>query len=428
MVVIKKISVLFLFLFYFISNISIASEILDFESELFIETIIDEIKETNNINKKFDYKIIKNKNINAFVDNTNTIHITSGLIENCSDYIAFLAVIAHEIGHIDKNHIVQRKLVIKNLKNINTISNLSIIAGSLISNNPEVIQSVALSSASSSNYYINFSKDQEREADIYSIETLKKLNLYSSSVIELLETIENQGKKRGLDEEMLKTSTHPYFEERIEIIKFLNKNNINSLDKEKNRNFKYIQAKFLGYSNNITKVSELDDIYKLYANSIIEAKKGNLKESMTKLNKLITIEKNNIFLLETKADILFSYGYIKESIDFYEQVIRELPKNYYAKIRVFENTNIEKLSIKEANDLFFNNINLLTNFYNNKNVLIKYIELSKFNNKNEWTNFLNYWLTKKDNLDEIKNNLIEFKKTKDKKLYNFIDIIYNDLS
>ena len=99
-----------------------------------------------------------------------------------------------------------------------------------------------------------------------------------------------------------------------------------------------------------------------------------------------------IFLLETKADILFSYGYINESIKFYEKVISILPDNFYAQIRIFENTDKNKLSMNESVKLFSKNLNLLENFYNNKNILLTYLKLAKKINKNEWVEFLNYWL------------------------------------
>ena len=39
------------------------------------------------------------------MDKNNDIYITSGLIENCDDYVALLLVISHEIGHVELNHI-----------------------------------------------------------------------------------------------------------------------------------------------------------------------------------------------------------------------------------------------------------------------------------------------------------------------------------
>ena len=100
------------------------------------------------------------------------------------------------------------------------------------------------------------------------------------------------------------------------------------------------------------------------------------------------------FLYETKADILYSYGYIDESIKFYKKVINKYSDNYYAQIRIFENTEIEELTHFEAETLFIENLNLINNFYNNKNILLKYLRLSEYNKKTEWINFLNYWINK----------------------------------
>ena len=128
--VIKKIFfIIFVIISLFSYNLN-ASRILDFETESFIKLLIEEIKKINNLDKEIKFKIISNKNINAFVDQNKIIYINSGLIENCNDYVALLSVIAHEIGHINKNHIAQRKLKYNKLEQINKLSSLSIIAGS----------------------------------------------------------------------------------------------------------------------------------------------------------------------------------------------------------------------------------------------------------------------------------------------------------
>ena len=104
-------------------------------------------------------------------------------------------------------------------------------------------------------------------------------------------------------------STHPYFIDRIEFTKYQNENNKQRFNIETNEQFLFIKSKFLGYSENIEVVNTLDNEYKEYSYSIINAKNGELEKSLKKINNLITIYPSNVYLIETKADILFSYGY-----------------------------------------------------------------------------------------------------------------------
>ena len=426
MVVIKSFINIFIVLLFLIAEEVESSQIIDYEAEEFIYELIDQIKIANDIDKNLNIKIIKDENINAFVDQKNIIYITSGLIENCDDYIALLSVIAHEIGHIDNNHINKRILKRDNLNNINKITNLSLFASSILFNNPEIIKGVFLSGGSLSENNLNFSKEQEREADFYSLETLKKLNLYSNSIINLLLEIEKKSLEKGITKEKLKYSTHPYFDERIDIINYLNKNRGKNLDENLNLKFKFIQAKFIGYKGDITDINKLDDPFKIYANAILSARKGDLKNSLSNLNKLISANKNNYFLVETKADILFSYGYTKESIRFYKKVINKYPDNYYAQIRIFENTNIVKLTNKEIETLFIKNLNLLYKYYNNINLLQKYLKLSDHTSRTEWKKFIYYWLNNNDDNEKIKKTLEKYKETNDKYLFDLIQLIYSN--
>ncbi len=425
--VIKK---FYISIIFFITLISInlkASQILDYESEIFIRSLINEIKKVNNIEQKLKFVIISDDNINAFVDYNDIIYITSGLIQNCEDYVALISVLAHEIGHIDKKHVDERKSKIQDIKNLNSLSTLSIIAGSLVSQNPQYLPSLGVSNAKNTEYLINFNKDQEREADYYSLETLKKLNIYSSSIINLLKNIENKNKERGIDTDDYKLGTHPYFEERIDIINYLNEKKENTFDKNINLKFKFIKSKFTGYNSNLDTIKKLEYPFSEYAYSIYYSRNGNLKKSLSKINKLIQDDKKNYFLIETKADILFSFGYIKESIEFYKLVYNKFPNNYYAQIRIFQNINYEDLSQIEIENLFKSNLNLLYKFYNNKNILFTYLRLSKIIKKDEWQIFLNFWLNKKDDLQIIKKELNKFKQTNNNDLFRLVDLIYDEL-
>ena len=112
----------------------------DFETEEFITDILGDIKKVNKIDKTINFKIINDDQINAFVDYNNVIHINSGLIHYAKDYVALLSVLAHEVGHIDLNHISSRKKKINNIRKYKNLSFLSVIAGSAITQNPGVLQ------------------------------------------------------------------------------------------------------------------------------------------------------------------------------------------------------------------------------------------------------------------------------------------------
>ena len=75
----KKILVFFLF-FIFSLKSGHSSQILDYETDEFINQILEDIIKVNKINKKINFKINNSNEINAFVDINNVIHINSGLI------------------------------------------------------------------------------------------------------------------------------------------------------------------------------------------------------------------------------------------------------------------------------------------------------------------------------------------------------------
>ena len=418
----KKILFLFLFVIFSSKN-CYGSQILDYETEEFVKQILEDIIKVNGINKKIKFKINNSNEINAFVDINNVIHINSGLIIYCSDYVALLSVLAHEIGHIHLNHITQRKETIENSKKYNNLSLLSVIAGSTLTQNPQLLKTSILTSAALSNQYIVFSKDQEMEADLYALKTLNLLNTNSKSIQTLLETIEEKLLNKGFSKDKQRVSTHPYFEDRILLIKNFKDDKKNNFNESFNQKFKYIKAKFVGYSDNEEVLNELNEPFKSYAESIKKARNGDLKISLQSLNKLIKNNDNN-FLLETKADILLSHGYTNEAIKFYKKNLEEYPLNHYAQIRIFENIETKNLSYGDTEEIFQKNKNILYKYFNNKNVIFKYIELAQKLNKSEWLQFFNFILS----INDIEREVFEieinnFKSTKNKDLIKLVNII-----
>tara|TARA_Y100000590_G_scaffold379528_1_gene447203 strand:- start:188 stop:1264 length:1077 start_codon:yes stop_codon:yes gene_type:complete len=348
------------------------------------------------------------------------LFLTTGLIKYCPSNEALIGVIAHELGHLDNFHITKRIESINNLKTFSQIGNLSLIASSIFSNSSEnLIQSMVLNQVGVQNYYASFTKEQEREADIYAVQTLNKLNLSAKPLKKFLRILENKSIKKGINQDSYKFSTHPIYEERYEIIdNFSNNNNRKITD-----NFKFIQAKLFGFTeeNELNLNDYLENDYYIYANSIFLSRKGKLKESLIMINKLIEKYPKYFYLFETKADLLFSHGYSKEANKFYKLVFNQNNENKYVKKRIFE-INYENIS--ENNDdyilkLFNENTNLFNHFYYDNVFLNKYYTLSLTINKNYWSSFIEANIAynknkKKELLINKLNKILE--ESKDKKL------------
>ena len=417
--VIKNYLFILIILFLLFSKSLFSSQIYDYQTEKLLENITSKILSVNSYNKKINFKVINDPFPNAFVNQNNTLFLSSGLLIHSPDYVALLAVIAHEIGHIEKYHVSKRIIEIDDLKNYNSLSNLAAIAGSMIMQQPELMNAVLFNQTAINNIYLNFSQDQEKEADLYAVETLNKLKLPTDSVKEFLSILENKSKFNLLDDELKKFSTHPLFQERYEIIDNKKRKNSNNFDEDLQNEFNFIKAKFMAYTGSDYS-KELEGDEKIYYQAIQNSLSGNLSKSLKKLKILISKHRNNFFIVETKADILLSYGYNKEAIEFYKIVTKKYPKNNYAKFNIFLNTNYndnEKIYLEE---LFFKNINLISLFPNNKVLITKLYKLSKIVESPHWITFFEILLFEKK---DLKKKFIKLqKKTKDNNLKKIIKL------
>ena len=116
----KIFQIFFVFFILIFSKYIFAVQIYDYHTEKFIEKINSEIIKVNSYDKKINFRIYKDDFPNAYVTENNIIYLSSGLITYSPNYVSFLGVLAHEIGHLEKYHVTKRKTEIKNLKNISS--------------------------------------------------------------------------------------------------------------------------------------------------------------------------------------------------------------------------------------------------------------------------------------------------------------------
>jgi len=410
----KKISLILFFFFCFEIK---ATNILDYETQLFTQSIINIICKANDYDKKINFAIVLDDNPNAYIDHNNKLFISTGLLKYAPSYEAVVGVLAHEIGHLDNYHISKRIKSIKNLQNLNQFASLSVIAGSLIANNNDyLIQSLVTNQMGIHNYYQSFSRDQEREADYYAIYTLDKLKLSNVPLIRFLNLLEKKSKQKGITDEYHKFLSHPIYAERYKIIDQITKKEEILFDTKINNKFNFIKAKLFGFTSlEFNQIEEyLDGDYLNYAQSIIFSRKGELKKSLKLINRLLEKKQNYEYLLETKADILYSHGYSEESLKFYKKIIKSYPNNHYVNKRIFDiKFTAESFQNSVYSENIFNNFSFLINiFYNDKELISKFKQIAKKNKKSDWISFFSiYQIIYNDidinyNTEEITNKLL----------------------
>ena len=186
-------------IFFFFTNAEAAS-IYDYQIENIIKDYLSLIQEANQLNSKIKFSIILDENPNAYINEKRILFITTGLLKYTPTYEALIGVLAHEVGHLQNYHITKRIKSINNLRSINQLSTLSVIAASILANNSDFLaQSMITNQMGIQNYYSAFSREQEREADIFAAQTLNKLHISPKPLKKFLKILEKESFQKGLD-------------------------------------------------------------------------------------------------------------------------------------------------------------------------------------------------------------------------------------
>ena len=168
-------------------------------------------KGMDTVSYDYDIYVLKSDQVNAFTAFNGQLFVFTGLIEQTESAEELAAVLAHELAHAERRH------VIKNLvKEIGLSSLILIISGG----DPFVMQEITKMVVSS-----GFSRKMEREADKYAIQYLSAANINPNRLTQFF--LKLKQKNRGIPEGLEWISSHPALKERI---KFVTENTADSVE------------------------------------------------------------------------------------------------------------------------------------------------------------------------------------------------------
>jgi predicted Zn-dependent protease len=163
--------------------------------------------------QSYRFFIVRDGTINAFAGPGGHIGANSGLILSARSESELAAVLAHEIAHVTQRHLA-RSLEAASKMSLPSAAALlaAILIGSQSREGGEA--AIAVATAASAQYQINFTRDNEHEADRIGIQTLARADFNPQSMADFFERMQQQSRYYGnkLPEFL---STHPVTTTRI---------------------------------------------------------------------------------------------------------------------------------------------------------------------------------------------------------------------
>lgn len=149
----------------------------------------------------YDYKfyVVNEPQINAFATLGGHIFIFSGIIKITESPEELAAVLAHEIGHVEERHVVNK---LAKEMGLNVL--FSILTGS----DPVLVGEIARATISSS-----FDRSQESKADLFALKTLEAANISPRYVSKIFRRMKEEQGEYNENLEFL--MSHPNLNKRI---------------------------------------------------------------------------------------------------------------------------------------------------------------------------------------------------------------------
>jgi predicted Zn-dependent protease len=282
----------------------------------------------------FHFFVVMNPAINAFAGPGGYIGVHSGLILTTESESELASVIAHEIAHVTQRHLYQ---AFEDASRLSLPTAASMLAALLIgSQSPEIGQAAIMAiQAGSVQHQINFTRNNEKEADSIGMQTLARSNYDPHSMPLFFEKLQQSSRFYGKGPpEFLRT--HPVTSARIADTrnrseKYGYRQVVDS------KNYQLIKAKLRILSDksgpNTIKLfkkrttrgtDEQKDVAR-YGLALAFHKNEEFSSAIPILNKLVENNPQQSHYATALASALFEGGQRKKSLAVYKRAIEQFP-------------------------------------------------------------------------------------------------------
>ena len=180
----------------------------------YVTTMGKEILNSPKIQKRsiypYNFQVIDDTIINAFCTPGGYVYVYTGLMKFLDNESGLAGVVGHEIAHAERRHVTQR---------LTAYYGVSMLLSFILGGNPSLLAEIAANLFVGLAFLKN-SRDDETEADYYSIQYLKSTKWYPGGITFFFDKIKEEQRKKGstpgdLDRLL---STHPLPNDRISFV------------------------------------------------------------------------------------------------------------------------------------------------------------------------------------------------------------------
>jgi predicted Zn-dependent protease len=164
--------------------------------------------------------VIQDRNLNAFVIDSNHIFIHSGMISRLGTAAELQAVIAHEAAHIANGHIARRTLNARSAKNVVGIG-FALAAAAAASGNSDAAAALGIGiSSSAGRVFMSHTRSEESSADQSSVRYLVRGGVDPQGAVRVMEMFSGQDLVSAARQDPY-ARTHPMSRDRLRHVKAL---------------------------------------------------------------------------------------------------------------------------------------------------------------------------------------------------------------
>ncbi len=292
------------------ATLSHAQMILDEEFSTAATTLAAPLRKSLVPQTNVHYILINDPSINAFVTGENIIFIHSGLIAKATTAAAVQGVLAHELGHIAANHLLQRYDSAKHAT-IGAMAGMVLGIGAAAAGSPQAATAIAMGSqAGAIQSMLAHTRTQEAEADRRAITALHGAGLSAQGMVDMFSTLRNES-QLSYDAPPPWLVTHPLPPERLANLTGVTQTESAALKTglaktEESINFPRLQAKVWALTatpaGTLRRYTGNDDISR-YARALAYFKQGKLDLANSNLEPLLKTSPKDPFYRELKAKL-----------------------------------------------------------------------------------------------------------------------------